>query len=126
ESLIDYQQFCGLGGAPEPEAFTRIGLQEASQRLDDGWKPFVLDVRKEHEATIVSFDFVDQRQEHGRVDEIAEQLPRDRDILIHCKMGGRSAKACAALAALGFTRLYNLEGGIVGWAKEIDPKLATY
>ncbi len=110
----------------EPEAFSRIGLQETAQKLDEGWKPFVLDVRKDHEAKIVSFDFVDQRHEHSSIDEIAAELPRDRDILVHCKLGGRSAKACATLAALGFTRLYNLEGGIVGWAKEIDPKLATY
>ena len=48
--LIDYQQFCGLGGVTEEtdqqDAFERISVQDAKVKLDDGWKPFVLDVRK--------------------------------------------------------------------------------
>ena len=54
------------------------------------------------------------------------RLPRDRDILVHCKSGVRSITACNALAARGFTRLYNLDGGVIAWAKEIDPRLPTY
>jgi len=126
-ALIDYQQFCGI--FPEEEkvdSFDRISVQEASLRMKEGWEPFVLDVRGATEAEIVSLDFVDLRQPHTQVTEIAAKLPKNRDILVHCKMGGRSAKACAALADLGYTRLYNLEGGIVGWAKEIDTQLPTY
>ncbi len=128
--LIDYQQFCGLGGVTEEtaqqDAFDRISVQDAKVKLDEGWKPFVLDVRKPHEVEIVSLDFVDLTQPHESVLEIVNHLPKDRDILIHCKMGGRSAKACTALAEAGFTNLYNLEGGITGWAKEIDTSLPTY
>jgi sulfur-carrier protein adenylyltransferase/sulfurtransferase len=51
---------------------------------------------------------------------------QDRDILVHCKVGGRSAKACESLSALGFNRLFNLEGGIIAWAKDIDRSLAVY
>ena len=93
---------------------------------------------------------------------IESRLPRDRDILVHCKTGTtltlpryvthtcylhslafrmhfnstdtiacslagiRSAAACASLSALGFDRLYNLDGGVIAWAREIDPKLPTY
>ena len=73
-------------------------------------------------------EWADRLQPHGEVTAIADELPRDRDILIHCKMGGRSAKACAALAELGFAsdRLFNLDGGIVGWAKQVDTTLPTY
>ena len=71
-------------------------------------------------------DFVDLTQPHESVLEIVNHLPKDRDILIHCKMGGRSAEACTALAEAGFTNLYNLEGGITGWAKRIDASLPTY
>jgi molybdopterin/thiamine biosynthesis adenylyltransferase/rhodanese-related sulfurtransferase/molybdopterin converting factor small subunit len=131
--LIDYQQFCGIPGAdaheeqaPADEGFARISVQEARAKLDGGWAPYVLDVRKPHEAQIVSFSFMDRLQPHEDVLAIADELPRDRDILVTCKVGGRSAKAAAALAAAGFTRLYNLEGGITGWAKEIDPSLPTY
>ncbi len=62
-----------------------------------------------------------------RLETIREiELPRDRDILVHCKLGGRSARACEDLAAAGFTRLYNLEGGIIAWATDVDSSLNTY
>ena len=57
---------------------------------------------------------------------IVSELPRDREIVVTCRSGGRSAKAAAALAELGFDKLYNLEGGILAWAKEIDPSLPQY
>ncbi len=128
--LIDYEWFCGLQTNEEDEKmadpFERISVSEAKSRMDDGWKPFVLDVRKPHETEIVKLDFADRFQAHEDVLDIVADLPRDRDILIHCKMGGRSAKAAAALAGAGFTRLFNLEGGITSWAKEIDTSLPTY
>jgi len=45
---------------------------------------------------------------------------------VHCKLGGRSAKACQVLAEAGLTRIFNLEGGIVGWARDVDPSMMTY
>lgn len=129
-TLIDYEQFCGLNlpeeEAPGGEPFARLAVGEVKRRLDGGWRPYVLDVRGPHEAEIVRLGFADRLQPHTDVLEIVDALPRDRDILVHCKMGGRSAKACEALATAGFTRLFNLEGGITAWAKEIDPSLPTY
>jgi adenylyltransferase/sulfurtransferase len=129
--LIDYRQFCGVPGAvhDDPatsEPFQRIGAVELKRRLDGGWKPFVLDVRKPHEAEIVALSFADRLQPHERVAEIAGELPRDRDIVVHCKAGGRSARACEALAGLGFERLYNLEGGITAWSAEVDSSVPRY
>mgnify|MGYP001175855159 CR=1 FL=1 len=129
--LIDYDDFCGFptSSLKEPEVtelFSRISVQDAHSRINEGWKPFVIDVRRPAEAEIVSLDFADRLQPHDQIQAIADELPRDADILIHCKMGGRSAMACEALAAMGFDRLFNLEGGIVGWATEINPDLPTY
>lgn len=131
--LIDYQQFCGIPQPTDvpPETSSSLPFQPLSaldfkSRLDDGWKPYVLDVRKAHEADIVRLDFADRLHPHETVGKIADELPRDRDIVIHCKMGGRSARACATLARLGFTKLYNLEGGINGWARDVDSSLPTY
>jgi molybdopterin/thiamine biosynthesis adenylyltransferase/rhodanese-related sulfurtransferase len=133
--LIDYQQFCGMPAndhdqslVATDEQFQRIDVLAARDRLGTGWKPYVLDVRGASEADIVRLEWADRLQPHSQVADIANELPRDRDILIHCKMGGRSAKACATLAELGFAseRLFNLDGGIVGWAKEVDPTLPTY
>jgi len=108
------------------EAFERIQVQEVAARREAGWTPYVLDVRRRHETEIVQIGFADRLEPHDTVSDIAAQLPRDRDILIHCKSGGRSAKAAADLAALGFTRLFNLEGGLLAWAREVDRSLATY
>jgi len=132
--LIDYEAFCGMPaieGEQEvqvtgDEPFARMGVAEIKQKMDAGWAPFVLDVRKPHEAEIVSLSFVDLLKPHEEVAEIVQDLPRDRDIVVHCKMGGRSAKACAILAEQGFTRLTNMEGGITAWANEIDTDLPTY
>jgi len=124
--LIDYEWFCGLSDDDDPDPFERVTVTEASERLSGGWSPYVLDVRAAHEASIVSFEFMDRLHPHAGVLEIAEELPRDRDILVTCKSGRRSARAALALSGAGFTRLFNLEGGITGWAKEIDPSMPTY
>jgi adenylyltransferase/sulfurtransferase len=127
--LIDYVQFCGVPGAQHDEpvaAYQKLTVRELDARRREGWRPFVLDVRKPHEAEIVSLPFVDRLEPHETVARIASELPRDRDLVISCKSGARSAKAAETLASLGFDRLYNLEGGVLAWAKEIDPSLPTY
>ena len=133
ETLIDYEQFCGVpandhetstdGG--ETEGFERISVQVARQRLDEGWEPYVLDVRKPHEAQIATLAFADRLQPHEEVGAIAHELPTDRPILIYCKTGGRSGKASRTLTDMGFD-VINLEGGIRAWAMEIDQSLPTY
>jgi adenylyltransferase/sulfurtransferase len=132
--LIDYEQFCGVvsideGAAAaesEPEGFARLGVRPIKARLDEGWEPFILDVRKPHEADIVTIG-ADLLRPHEKVlaGELAG-IPTDRPILVHCKMGGRSAKAARALVAAGYSDVTNMEGGITGWATEIDPSLPTY
>ncbi len=134
--LIDYEEFCGVPGhdhldLPSTTAdgtFHRIGALGAKERLDAGWAPYVLDVRKPHEAQIASLSFADRLQPHEEVLDIATSLPRDRDILVHCRSGMRSAHAIETLILNGFdaNRLYNLEGGILEWARDIDPSLPSY
>ena len=132
--LIDYQQFCGVVSAEEgaaaaeaePETFARLDVQQIKARQDAGWAPFVLDVRKPHEADIVSIG-ADLLRPHEQI--LAGELdgiPRDRPVLVHCKMGGRSAKAARALTEAGFTDVTNMEGGITAWAQLIDTSLPTY
>jgi len=128
--LVDYDQLCGVPGraaAPSAaQAYARIDVHALQQRRGAGWRPFVLDVRKPHEAAIVSLPFVDRLEPHETVHQIAAELPRDRDILVICRSGGRSAKAAATLAEQGLRRLVSLDGGLVAWATEIDPTLPTY
>jgi adenylyltransferase/sulfurtransferase len=125
--LIDYQQFCGVTDSNDSDdIFLSIEPIAAKERFEAGWKPYVLDVRAEHEAQIAQVQWVDKLQPHTTVSTIADELPKDRDILVYCKAGGRSAKACQQLRELGFDRLYNLEGGITGWAKQVDRSIPTY
>jgi adenylyltransferase/sulfurtransferase len=134
--LIDYKQFCGVptlseGSRPTDiettdEGFVRLSVVEVKAKLDQGWDPFVLDVRKPHEADIVRFDNADLLVPHDEISSHLDSIPLDRDILVHCKMGGRSAKAAKVLADAGYTNITNMEGGITGWAKEIDTRLPTY
>lgn len=133
--LIDYQQFCGVPSndheqdvVAEQEPFQRLDVSSAKARLDAGWAPYVLDVRRPAEAEIVKLAFADRLHPHSDITAIAAELPKDRDILIHCKMGGRSAAAATALAQAGFNpqQLFNLDGGIVGWAKTVDSSLPVY
>ena len=133
EGLIDYLQFCGVPHAgegaaamPSGEGFSRLSVSEIKAKLDAGWKPYVLDVRKPYEAEIARFSFADRLIPHEEVGQHLAELPRDREILVHCKLGGRSAKAAAVLAEAGFQNVVNMEGGITAWAKEIDPSMATY
>jgi adenylyltransferase/sulfurtransferase len=135
EKLIDYDQFCGIPGrepahreeAPVMEAktFNRMSVREAADRLAKGWKPFVLDVRGASEAAIVKLSFMDALIPHTEVGQRLAEIPKDREILVHCKLGGRSSQAAAVLAENGY-RVTNLEGGITAWAREIDPSLPTY
>ena len=133
--LIDYQQFCGVPSndheqdvVAEEEPFQRLDVSSAKAKLDAGWAPYVLDVRRPAEAEIVKLPFADRLHPHSDITAIAAELPKDRDILIHCKMGGRSAAAATALAQAGFDpqQLFNLDGGIVGWAKTVDSSLPVY
>lgn len=134
--LIDYNQFCGVpsmneGARPtdiaaEDEGFARLSVTQIKAKMDGGWVPFVLDVRKPHEADIVRFDNADLLVPHEQISAHFESVPRDRDVLVHCKTGGRSAKAAKVLADAGYPNVTNMEGGITGWAKEIDSSLPTY
>jgi molybdopterin/thiamine biosynthesis adenylyltransferase/rhodanese-related sulfurtransferase len=129
-SLIDYMQFCGMPSTTDvstaDEAFERLDVLAIKTALDEGWSPFVIDVRQPLEADIVRLDFADALLPHDQIAANLDRIPSDRDILLHCKLGGRSAKAAAVLAQAGFGRVVNMEGGIVAWAERIDTGLPTY
>ena len=55
-----------------------------------------------------------------------DELDKDADIIVHCKMGGRSAKACHLLKGSGFDKVRNVRGGINAWAEQVDPSVPKY
>ncbi len=123
KELIDYQQFCGI--VPEAVPVVKeISVQELKQKFDAKEDFQLIDVREQHE-----YDFVNLGAELIPLNSITEQqhrIARDKPVVVHCKAGTRSAKALAALEQYGFTNLYNLKGGIVAYAKEIDTRLPVY
>lgn len=105
--------------------FRRISVEEANQKRSAGWAPYVLDVRAPHEAAIVRLAFADALIPHTEVGARLAEIPKDREILVYCKGGMRSAAAAQVLADAGYDAV-NLEGGVLGWARAIDPSLPTY
>lgn len=98
--------------------YTPLDVHEFKRRWEEGWRPFVFDVRSQAEADEVSLPFTDRLEPHTGVAGIASELPRDREIVIYCRSGGRSGMACSVLAQRGFTGLYNREGGMLAWVGE--------
>ena len=127
KELIDYEEFCGIRGeeAPVPQSEDDMTVQELKKRLDGREGVVLIDVREPHEAEIVSLPGA-KLIPLGQVLERASEIPLDRDVVVHCHHGGRSAKAVQALRGLGYRRIRNLAGGIDAWAEEIDPSLPRY
>jgi rhodanese-related sulfurtransferase len=94
-----------------------ITVGEVIQKRENGWSPFILDVRSEMEYNQARIATVDLHIEHTSVQSIMNDLPADRDVLVHCKSGVRSQMAIMLLAQSGFdsSRLFNLSGGIIAW-----------
>ncbi|HEX5834535.1 MAG TPA: rhodanese-like domain-containing protein [Pyrinomonadaceae bacterium] len=96
------------------------------QRLDNGEDIQIVDVREDNEfayARIPNSIHIPLGQVLSRMDEIDP----NRETVVHCKMGGRSARAIDALQRSGFTgKLANLKGGILAWSDEVDPSIPKY
>lgn len=126
--LIDYQQFCGIfPEAPaEPSmSKTEITVKEVKERLDRGDKFTLVDVREVYEHQIGNIPQA-RLIPLGELGSRMGELNPDDDIVIHCKAGGRSAKACEALRAAGFKDVKNMTGGILAWSDQVDPSVPKY
>ncbi len=126
DKLIDYEQFCGIGQDQQDErVVVEVTPTEVQQELEEGRDLVILDVRNPYEIDICRIEgsLVIPLPELGeRVDE----LDRDQEMVVHCKSGARSARAIQELQEHGFSRLRNLHGGILAWARDVDPSLPTY
>ncbi|MGP8217731.1 MAG: rhodanese-like domain-containing protein [Bacteroidia bacterium] len=96
------------------------------KKMMDAHEDFqLIDVREQHEADIASIG--GKLIPMGTILQHVDEIPRDRKVVVHCRSGKRSATVIDALEKqFGFTNLYNLKGGILAYADEVDPKLAKY
>jgi molybdopterin/thiamine biosynthesis adenylyltransferase/rhodanese-related sulfurtransferase/molybdopterin converting factor small subunit len=134
KELIDYEQFCGLrpatpaaaaAPAASASAVPEILPEEVKAKLDRGDDFVILDVREPHEVQICRIDgsiVIPLGQLPGRVQE----LDRDRELVVHCRSGARSAQAVGLLQRHGFDKAVNLKGGILAWIDKVDPSQPKY
>jgi len=126
-ALIDYDEFCGitpaLSGAMArvPE----ITPGEVAAKLARGDDFDLIDVREPHEEKIARIEGA-RLVPLGSFEAEIPALDPNREIVISCRSGSRSAKAVQRLQAAGFTRVWNLAGGILRWSDEVDPTIVKY
>ena len=112
-------------GAEDAEPVEEIGAAELKRRLDAGEPLEIIDVREPHEWAICRIEGA-RLVPLGSLAERLHELDSARTYVLQCRSGVRSAKALGLLRAAGFRRLLNLRGGILAWAREVDPTMPTY
>ena len=126
-SPIDYEQFCGIRPGPtrDHDGHPTISVHELKRKMEGNGGFTIVDVREDFEYEIARIEdskLIPLGELPARLDE----LQQDEEIVLLCKSGARSAHAAELLRAAGFTRAYNLEGGIDAWADKIDPAMQKY
>jgi len=127
--LIDYEAFCGSVSdeAAEAAADSTITAGELKAWLDEGRNVEVIDVREPAEFEIVQIPGARLVPKGDIVDGSAlSSLPTDKQIVLNCKSGARSAEALAVLKKAGFRDAVHVQGGVLAWAHQVDPSLPTY
>jgi adenylyltransferase/sulfurtransferase len=135
KELIDYHQFCGVPNPKDVQeetapmagyvSDTEIDAVALKAKLDRGDKFQFIDVREPHEyqiAKIPGAKLIPLNDVPKRIGE----LDPDAEVVVHCKMGGRSAKAADFLRAQGFKHVKNMLGGITAWSDKVDPSVPKY
>jgi adenylyltransferase/sulfurtransferase len=102
--------------AATSEAMSSVTTTELRELLASGFKGLLIDVREPQEHAQASIEGA-RLIPLGTLAENLADLPRDQDIYVHCKMGGRSARAVQLMLDHGFTRVWNVSGGIDAWLR---------
>lgn len=114
-----------MNGAPQQQ-IPQITAKELKERIDNGDDLQIIDVREAHELAVAKMPNTIHIPLGQVVNRLAEIDP-NKETIVHCKMGGRSAMAIAALKQAGFTgSLTNLSGGITAWSNDVDPSVPKY
>jgi adenylyltransferase/sulfurtransferase len=125
--LIDYHQFCGVPRQAEETKLNSGDIEpiEVKAKLDRGDDFQLIDVREPFEAQIARIPQATLIP-LGEVGKRLGEIDRTRTVVVHCKMGGRSAKAADLLRASGYTNVLNMKGGILAWSDKVDPSVPKY
>lgn len=108
-----------LGRVPQ------VTVDELKERRDRGEGPVLLDVREPHEYALS--DLPDSiKVPLAALPVSLDRIPKDRELVVYCRSGARSANAVQFLRRSGFEKAVNLEGGVNAWAERIDPSMRKY
>jgi len=112
----------------QEKGFSEISAKEFAERRNNGWTPFLLDVRRSHEEQISSIGGTDSRIMHLEIPSRLEELPSHGDIVVYCRSGQRSDAVARFIVDSGLCNgiIYNLLGGINAWSDEVDPTVVKY
>ena len=124
QSLVEYMQLCGLPTHADDDV-PAIEPAELEQRLRRGDPLDLVDVREPNEFEIGRLDGA-RLAPVDRLAELLSTIDLERDVIVYCKVGTRSARAVRQIRAAGFTRVWNLAGRIDRWSAEIDPTVPRY
>lgn len=112
---------------PDGVVIKEMEPRELKERLDRGDLPLLVDVREPFERLLADLP------DHGQVNIPVKEIPfvggtldRDRDIVLYCRSGPRSAWATERLVEMGFSRAFNLKGGVLAWRDQVDPTIQGY
>ncbi|HEX6754736.1 MAG TPA: adenylyltransferase/sulfurtransferase MoeZ [Mycobacteriales bacterium] len=127
--LIDYDEFCGVVSdeAQRAASGSTITVTELAEMLDAGKDPYLVDVREPVEYEIVKIPGgVLIPKDRILSGEALAELPQERQLVLYCRTGVRSAEALAAVKTAGFRDAVHVQGGVTAWATQVDPSLPTY
>jgi molybdopterin/thiamine biosynthesis adenylyltransferase/rhodanese-related sulfurtransferase len=129
KELIDYEAFCGVVSeeAQQAAAGSTITAQELKELLDSDKPTYLVDVREPAEWEIVKIPGATlvPKDEILRGDALSS-LPQDKQIIMYCKTGVRSAETLAAVKAAGFSDAVHVQGGVTAWVNQVDNSLPVY
>ena len=105
-----------------------ISPADYAERVGSGWTPFLLDVRRADEERLTSLEGTSLRIQHNSVPQRSDEIPRDRDLVVYCRTGVRSAAVARYLVTSRDSegRVYNLSGGIHEWSDTVDSSVIKY
>lgn len=123
KSFNNNAEFCSI--STPIDAMKEVTVQELKALMDSGADFQLIDVREPHEYDICNLggELIPQ----GEIPHQVERVAKDKQVILQCRSGARSGNMVQWLEKNhGYTNLYNLKGGILAWAREIDPSMPTY
>ena len=124
KELIEYEGYCTADSIHQKTGMD-ITVKELKQRMDRGDAPTLIDVREPHEHAICNIPGAILIPQGQLMQHLGEFDP-NKEVVVHCKSGGRSGRAVEFMKARGFTNARNLTGGVIAWVNEIDPTQPKY